>query len=73
MKPDENPCADCEDQGCGRHAQCKKYLKFYKANREKGKRNLESGQINDYTKHAIEKMKSGRHCTSSRYRPKGRW
>ena len=73
MRPDENPCYKCPDQGCGKHATCKLYLRFYAWNREKSEKKLVDGAIDDYTKHAVEKMKSGRHCTADRYRPKGRW
>lgn len=73
MRPDESPCKFCPKQGCGKQAQCKDYLVFYASNREKDKKKLEEGKINAYTKEAIAKMKSGRHCTADRYRPKGRW
>lgn len=72
MKHD-NPCWDCPETGCGRHATCESYLAYYNRNRERYEQNRDRARIDDYTVKAIAKQKAGTHSTASRYRPKGRW
>lgn len=71
MKHD-NPCFDCPESGCGRHAECEQYLEYYNRCKDRNKQKLENSQLNDYTRNAILRHKSGLHSTASRYRPKER-
>lgn len=72
----ENPCFDCPDsghkngQGCGKHATCKKYKKYYAGQRAKDREKKREEILNNYTKDAIERVKGGTRCTLKNYRRK---
>ena len=75
MKRD-NPCYKCPKNGhgtgtgCGEHATCKKYLKYYDERREDYKQRERLAAANTYVRGAIERVKHGTRCTLKNYRPK---
>lgn len=73
MRHDNNPCMGCPEAGCGKHAECEKYLEYYQKNRERYEYNRVRANLDDYTVKAIRRNKAGTRSTASRYRPKGRW
>ena len=72
----ENPCFDCPDSGhgngsgCGKHATCEKYKRYYSNQREKEQKNKRAAIVNSYTKDAIERVKNANTCSLQKYRKK---
>lgn len=70
----DNVCPQsCPDRHTGCHAECEIYLDFFRENAKTIEARQNQVPINNYTVEAIQRMKSGRGCTTNRYRPKGRW
>ena len=63
-----NPCKDCEDRQLGCHSGCKKYIEFFRFNRQKNKRQIAEARQNAYVVEAIQKCKEGRSGSWKTYR-----
>ena len=63
-----NPCKDCEDRCLGCHSDCKKYIEFFRFNRQKNKRQIAEARQNAYVVEAIQKCKEGRSGSWKTYR-----
>ena len=64
------PCFQCPNKGCGHQSECDKYMAFYQNNLERYEQTRSVSALNDYTKEAIRRAKSGAHSTLGKYRPK---
>lgn len=72
----KNPCWGCESSlgGCGRHAQCERYLAFFNKGRELSAKRELANEISGYTMREIDKARvRGCQDTFRKYRNTGRW
>lgn len=74
MKKSGNPCLSCPDTGCGNHAHCDRYMKFYNECRANDKTRIRESIAREYTVDAVLDVKqNGSKSNMKRYRPKGWW
>lgn len=67
----KNPCIGCPDNGCGNHANCDRYMKFYVENQHYNEEKHRTvAPLAVYSHDKFEKIKNGTRTTMKKYRPK---